>query len=264
MSVPGRNTLRYGGNTTCVEIRSGKDIVILDAGTGLRVLGQSLLKEFQQQPLQLTLLLTHLHWDHIQGIPLFGPIYRPQCQLKIIGAQGITEALARQMADPYFPVPISQLSGRIQFEELKSFDFKVGGMSVRAQRANHPGMTLGYQLSTPGARIVFFPDAEPLRDAGNRQLVEFVRGADVLILDSQYDAAEYQDHIGWGHGCVDDSVAIAMEAGVKRLILFHHDPDHDDRKIDAFVRHARQLAARKKSKLKIEAAREGKTLSFPR
>lgn len=260
--------MRYGGNTSCVEIRSGKDIIILDAGTGLRPLGQALLKEFKRGPLNLTLLISHTHWDHIQGLPFFAPIYESRCRLRIVGPSGarasLVTALTGQMESTYFPVPFSKLPSNIEIEELDDFNFTVGQMLITAQRANHPGVTVGYRIFAPDALIVFFPDTEPLRGGEDRELLDFIRDADVLILDSQYDRAEYRQHVGWGHGCLDDSVALALKAGVKKLILFHHDPDHDDKKIDAFVQHARQLVARQKGKLKVEAAREGMTLNhFP-
>jgi len=128
---------------------------------------------------------------------------------------------------------------------------------VRAQRANHPGVCVGYRLFSPDGLVAFFPDTEPRAGGNDRAMIDFVRDADVLILDSQYDRAEYKKHTGWGHGCMDDSVALALKAGVKQLCLFHHDPDHDDRRMDEMVKHARKLVAKRKSKLKVDAAREG-------
>ncbi len=259
--TPGRGTVRYGGNTSCIEIRCGKDIIILDAGTGLRKLGQSLLAEFKQKPLNLTLLISHTHWDHIQGLPFFAPIYESRCRLRILGSEGarvgLESALTGQMESTYFPVPFSKLPSNIEIEELRDFNFAIGTTLVSAQRANHPGLTVGYRLFSPDGVIVFFPDTEPRHGGDDRDMIDFIRDADVLILDSQYDRGEYQRHTGWGHGCVDDSVSLALKAGVKKLILFHHDPDHDDKKIDAFVRYARALVKKQKGKLKVEAAREG-------
>jgi phosphoribosyl 1,2-cyclic phosphodiesterase len=257
--TPGPGTVRYGGNTSCIEFRCGKDIIILDAGTGLRLFGQSLLQEFKRGPLNLTLLVSHTHWDHIQGLPFFAPIYEPRCRLRILGGEGsrtgLENALTGQMESTYFPVPFSRLPSNIEIQELQDFSFAIGPVLVRAHRANHPGITAGYRLFSPDGIVVFLPDAEPPQDNGD--LIEFIRDADVLILDSQYDRAEYKQHTGWGHGCVDDSVALALKAGVKKLFLFHHDPGHDDKKIDAFVRHARKLVAKAKSKMKVEAACEG-------
>lgn len=261
IATPGAATVRYGGNTSCIEYRCGDEIIILDAGTGLRKLGQSLLAEFKNRPLNLTLLLTHTHWDHIQGLPFFGPIYNPRCRLRILGNEGarkgLVAALTGQMESTYFPVPFNKLPSNIEIEELKDFNFDIGSVLVRAHRANHPGMCVGYRLFSPDGIIAFFPDTEAHVGGEDGAMIEFVRDVDALILDSQYDRAEYKKHIGWGHGCVDDSVSLALKANVKKLFLFHHDPDHDDKKIDAFVKHARKLASKPKSKLKVEAAREG-------
>ena len=264
--TPGPATVRYGGNTSCVEVRSDGEIIILDAGTGLRPLGLSLLAEFKNKPLNITLLITHTHWDHIQGLPFFAPIYNPRCRLRILGCQGsregLLEALTGQMESTYFPVPFAKLPSNIEIEELKDFNFDIGPVLVRAQRANHPGMCVGYRLFSPDGIAAYFPDTETRAGGNDREMIEFVRDADVLILDSQYDRAEYKKHVGWGHGCVDDSVALALKAGVKKLILFHHDSAHDDKKIDSFLKHARQLVAKAKSKMKVDAAREGMVIQL--
>ena len=258
--------MRYGGNTSCVEVRAGGEIILLDAGSGLRALGRSLLAEFKNQPLKLTMLLTHTHWDHIQGLPFFGPIYDSRCRLRILGRKGarkgLVNALTGQMESSYFPIPFHKLPSNIKIEELKNFNFNIGPVRGRALRANHPGLCVGYRLSWHGRLIAFFPDAEPRHGGDDPEMVEFVRNADVLILDSQYDSAEYRQHAGWGHGCVDDSVALALRAGVKHLYLFHHDPDHDDKRIDSLVKHARRLVAKQKGKLRVDAAREGMTINL--
>lgn len=264
--TPGPGTVRYGGNTTCVEIRCGSDVIILDAGTGLRELGRSLLHEFKRKQLNLSMLLSHTHWDHIQGLPFFAPIYESRCRLRILGCEGartsLVAALTGQMESPYFPVPFAKLPSNIEIEELVDFHFAIGHVLVRAQRANHPGVTVGYRLFSPDGVIVFFPDTEPRAQSDDGELIDFVRDAEVLILDSQYDRAEYKLHQGWGHGCVDDSVALALKAGVKKLVLFHHDPDHNDKKLDAFVKYARRLVTKAKGKTIVEAAREGMVIQL--
>jgi phosphoribosyl 1,2-cyclic phosphodiesterase len=265
--TPGPTTVRYGGNTSCVEVRAGGEIILLDAGTGLRALGRSLLSEFKDQPLNLTMLLTHTHWDHIQGLPFFGPIYDSRCRLRILGCEGtrkgLVNALTGQMESTYFPVPFNKLPSNIEIEELKDFNFNIGPVCVRAMRANHPGLCVGYRLFSPNSLIAFFPDTEPRTGGKDREMIEFLRDVDLLILDSQYDSKEYQEHVGWGHGCVDDSVALALQAGVKQLSLFHHDPDHDDKRIDGLVKHARQLVAKRRAKLHVDAACEGMTIKLP-
>jgi phosphoribosyl 1,2-cyclic phosphodiesterase len=213
------------------------------------------------------MLLTHTHWDHIQGLPFFGPIYNSRCRLRILGCEGtrkgLVNALTGQMESTYFPVPFNKLPSNIEIEELKNFNFNIGPVCVRAMRANHPGLCVGYRLFSAGSRVAFFPDTEPRTGGKDREMIEFLRDVDLLILDSQYDAGEYQEHLGWGHGCVDDSVALALQAGVKQLSLFHHDPDHDDKQIDKMIQHARRLVAKQKGKLKVDAAREGMTIELP-
>lgn len=264
--TPGPATVRYGGNTTCVEIRHDDDIIILDGGTGLREFGLALMQEFKKKPLNLTLLISHTHWDHIQGLPFFAPIYNPRCRLRVLGCEGarssLVTALTGQMESTYFPVPFSKLPSNIEIEELRDFNFAIGSVLIRAHRANHPGVTVGYRLLSPDGLICFFPDTEPRPGGDDRDMIEFIRDADVLILDSQYDRKEYKLHTGWGHGCVDDSVALALKASVKKLILFHHDPYHNDQVIDAYLKHARALVKKAKGKLKVEAAREGMTIQL--
>ena len=262
--TPGPKTVRFGGNTSCVEVRSGNQIISLDAGTGWRTLGQSLLAEFKNQPLNLTLLLTHTHWDHIQGLPFFAPIYHSRCRLRILGCEGarkgLVSVLTGQMESTYFPVPFDKLPSNIEIDELKKFDFKIGAVQVRAQRAHHPGLCVGYRLITPHGSVAYFPDTEPQPGGEDGEMIKFLSGTDVLILDSQYDAVEYERHAGWGHGCVDDSVALALAAKVKRLCLCHHDPERSDKQLDALLQHARQLVTRQRAKLKVDAAREGMTI----
>ena len=279
--TPGPATVRFGGNTSCVEVRARGEIIILDGGTGLRPLGRELINEFKDQHLNLTLLLTHTHWDHIQGLPFFPPIYQPHCRLRILGFEGarrgLVNVLTGQMESPYFPVPFGELPGNIEVEELKDMEFQVGAVRVSAWFANHPGICVGYRIHTDQGTIAFFPDNEPhcryeadgsvlparadssleYARAQEEKMIEFVRGVDVLILDAQYDHAEYVRHIGWGHGCVDDVVALAIKAEVKQLFLFHHDPDHDDAKVESMLSHARKLVAAQNSSLQVHAAREG-------
>jgi phosphoribosyl 1,2-cyclic phosphodiesterase len=273
--TPGPTTLHYGGNTSCIEVRAAGQIVILDAGTGLRLLGQELMAEFGEQPLELTLLLTHTHWDHIQGLPFFLPVYQSNNQLRILGYEGarlgLETVLSSQMESPFFPIGLKEVPANIQIEELKDWEFNLGRVRVQANYACHPGACVGYRLSVADHAIAFFPDNELRHDGaqhplaarnGDRKLVEFVRGVDVLVIDSQYDAEEYERHIGWGHGCLDKVVALALEAQAKQLYLFHHDPNHDDTKISEMVAHARNLAAAHGGSLQVEAAREGLTVEL--
>jgi phosphoribosyl 1,2-cyclic phosphodiesterase len=226
--TPGASTVEYGGNTSCIELRCEGQIVILDAGTGLRSLGQSLMKEFDQQPPDLTLLLSHTHWDHIQGLPFFLPFYRPNNHLRILGYEGsrngLETVLSSQMESPFFPVGLKQVPANLVIEELKELNFPIGRLQVRAFFANHPGICVGYRIFGAGVSVAFFPDNEPYLGqikAGHltsakdpaaleyartqdQKMIEFLRGTDVLIMDAQYDCDEYKEHVGWGHGCVDE------------------------------------------------------------
>jgi len=275
IATPGVGTVFYGGNTTCVEVRADGELIVLDAGTGIRPLGLALAKEFGDQPLNLTLLLTHTHWDHIQGFPFFVPAYNPKNNVRILGyegaRQGLAATLGTQMESPYFPVGLKELPGNIQIEELRDMEFTVGKVRVQAMFVNHPGICVGYRLNTSAGSVVFIPDNEPFHrmrvqpgttdakslefaEQQDDKLVEFIRGADVLIMDAQYEREEYEQRVGWGHGCVDDVAALATRASVKQLFLFHHDPAHDDERISRMLAHARQLTA---NGIHVEAAREG-------
>jgi phosphoribosyl 1,2-cyclic phosphodiesterase len=285
--TPGPTTVEYGGNTSCVEVRADGQIIILDAGTGLRLLGRQLVAEFDARPLELTLLLTHTHWDHIQGLPFFLPVYRSQNHLRILGYEGarhgLEVVLAGQMESPFFPIGLREVPANVRIEELKELNFSVGPVRVQAAFANHPGICVGYRLFTSAGSIAFFPDNEVLPEGGpgpraaagaeasgkafaqgkNGKLIDFLRGADLLIMDTQYDALEYKEHTGWGHGCLDDVVALALQAEVKTLFLFHHDPNHDDAKVSQMLAHARKIVVDRKCKLQVEAAREGVTVELP-
>ena len=276
--APGPSTVKYGGNTSCIEVRADGELIVLDAGTGIRQLGLSLMAEFKDKPIDLTLLITHSHWDHIQGFPFFLPAYDPNNFIRILGYEGAREGLARvltsQMESPYFPIGLKQLPSNIAIEEQKDLEFNVGKVKVKAWFMNHPGVCVGYRLYTSGGSISYLPDNEPsyrVRDEGNKpgsasqefvqaelqKMIDFVSGSDVLILDSQYDTEEYKSHIGWGHGCVDDVVDFAIKARVKQLYLFHHDPAHDDEKVTSMLTHARALVAAQRGAVQVDAAREG-------
>ena len=266
--TPGPTTVHYGGNTSCVEVRADGQIIVLDAGTGLRLLGRQLVAEFDTQPLDLTLLLTHTHWDHIQGLPFFLPVYKPQNHLRILGYEGarhgLEVVLAGQMESPFFPIGLREVPANVRIEELKEMSFNIGPVRVQACFANHPSKCVGYRLFTSDGSIGFFPDNElhPPAASERRKLRDFLRGTDVLIMDTQFDTEEYHQHTGWGHGCLDDVVALALDAEVKKLFLFHHDPNHDDAKVSQMQAHARQLVAARKCKLQVEAAREGVTVEL--
>ena len=276
--TPGADTAFYGGNTACVEIRADGEIIILDAGSGIRPLGLALKNEFQKKPINLTLLISHTHWDHIQGFPYFVPAYNPANGIRILGFEGAREGLenifSAQMESSYFPISMREMPGNVRIQEIRNVDFKIGAVRVKAEFLNHPGICTGYRIFTSSGSISYISDVElfqRLRTKGpqpseekqafarnqDRRLANFVRGSDVLILDSQYDAEEYESHVGWGHSCMEDSVAFAVEAQAKRLFLFHHDPDHNDEKISRMVSRGREIVVEKGGTLTVEAAREG-------
>ncbi|HLP08810.1 MAG TPA: response regulator [Opitutaceae bacterium] len=289
IATPGAETVRYGGNTTCVEVRVGNEIIILDAGTGIRPLGERLRREFAERPLKVAILLSHTHWDHIQGLPFFGPSHDRGNSITVLGYEGakqsLLKTLAAQMDSAVFPIGMDQLAANVVVRELHELDFRAGRVPVQATFMNHPGVTLGYRLGTPGGGVVFMPDteimpyprarparAEPTPDADterfnaykNQLLAEFAHGAELLICDAQYTAEEYERRVGWGHSCIDDTVRLALQAKAKCLVLFHHDPTHDDGMIDSMVAHARRLAAAEGAALQIEAAAEGMEITLSR
>jgi phosphoribosyl 1,2-cyclic phosphodiesterase len=279
--------VRYGGNTACVEVRADGELIVLDAGSGIRELGLALESEFGSRPINLSLLITHVHWDHIQGFPFFVPSYNDKNQITVFGYNGadsgLREILKGQMATPFFPVALYDLPGKIQFESLQTMDFKIGKVRVRARKMNHPGVCVGYRIFTSKGSIAYLPDHEPyeafkLHSAKSHllspeqtkkrahedraELVKFLQGSDVLILDTQYTDEEYQAHVGWGHGSLSACVSLALDAGVRKLILFHHDPTHDDQMIDKMVQTARKMAAKSENYLEVEGAREGAEMTL--
>jgi phosphoribosyl 1,2-cyclic phosphodiesterase len=280
--VPGPGTLRYGGNTTCVELRADDEIIVLDAGTGIRALGAALEKEFGSRSIKISLLITHMHWDHIQGFPFFLPSYNDKNFVRILGYDGadagLRDILIGQMATPFFPVKLQALPGRIEIKKLQKYEFNIGSVRVRAKLMNHPGVCAGYRLDSSQGSVAFLPDTESFdalkihsikstllspeqmrsrAEEARASLVEFLRGCDVLILDTQYTDDEYKSHVGWGHGSLTSTVNLALDADVRKLVLFHHDPSHDDATIDKMVENARKMVAAAGKPLKVEAAREG-------
>jgi len=281
IAVPGPETLRYGGNTTCVELRADGEIIVLDAGSGIRPLGVALQKEFQAQPIKLSLLITHAHWDHIQGFPFFKTAYDSNNQIRIFGFDGagatFREIMTEPMRAPFFPITMRELSAKMDINKLTEMKFSLGKVDVHAAFVNHPGVCAGYRISTSGGSVAFMPDHEPyeffLHRAGGKQLspeqakqiaadeharlVQFLHGSDILILDAQYSDQEYKNHVGWGHGSISSAVSLALEADIQTLLLFHHDPSHDDEMVDTMVESARELAAKSGRSLEVAGAQQG-------
>lgn len=273
--TPGSQTARYGGNTPCVAVEgAGGHLVILDAGTGIRALGLQLVEK-QNGALRAEILLTHAHWDHIQGLPYFKPFFAAGNAVRIWGSRQGTaslEAILRQQMDPaVFPVPLDALSAALTVQEIAAGDFTVGEFRVRAMKLRHPGTTLGYRL-TPvagGASLAYVTDnelgpgghyAEPA--SWRKDFVEFLRGVDVLVHDAMYTPAELESHRGWGHSTYEEAVTLAAEAGARRLVLFHHEPEHADTAMDALVAAAQQVARTRGGPAEVLAAQEGMQLTL--
>jgi phosphoribosyl 1,2-cyclic phosphodiesterase/CheY-like chemotaxis protein len=276
IATPGPSTIRYGGNTSCVEIRSARGaLVLLDCGTGARALGRGLLLE-RPEGLRGHILISHTHWDHIQGIPFFGPLSAPGAEWDIYAPRSLTgsveQALAGQMQYTYFPVALEQRGATIRYHELVEGSLRIGDIDVTARYLNHPGLTLGYRLEADGVAIVYACDHEPhsrhLADGTgelsklDRRHAEFLANADLVIHDAQYVADEYPQKLGWGHSTVQYAVRLAIVAGARRLALTHHDPLRSDDDIDALVAAARQWGRRQSSNLEIFAAAEGQLLEL--
>jgi CRP-like cAMP-binding protein/phosphoribosyl 1,2-cyclic phosphodiesterase len=278
--TPGPRTARFGGNTSCIEVRADDGTcLVIDCGTGAREMGAHLLAEHAQPP-DIHLLIGHTHWDHIQGFPFFGPAYVPGCLINVYSPPGLEDtleaSLSGQMQYTYFPVRLNDLRARILFRELGEGRFQVGGLTVETQYLNHTAPSLGYRLSVGGTTIVYASDHEPYWWPGQapRKLwspvhpgdvrhLAFLEGADVLIHDAQYLDREYPAKRGWGHSTVNYVTDLACLAGVRQLVLFHHDPTHDDRFVATTARAAARRAAGHAHDLQVLAAAEGMEIVLP-
>ncbi len=294
VAVPGPATVRYGGNTSCVEVvTDGGTRFILDCGTGVRELGNELVRT-HAAPMTLHVLLSHTHWDHIQGFPFFSPAFSTQNRIVIYSSgasadKRLDEVLAGQMEYTYFPVTLAQMGAHIDIREVGQTVMTIGDARVTTHYLNHTATCLAYRIESGGASLVYATDHEPFArfvretspDARPQQRAEmtpanvargeraeagylsFVNSADLLIADSQYTEDEYPSHHGWGHSTCDDAVKAALHAGVKRLALYHHDPSHSDDAIDAMLAHCRQLVAQSGKSLEVLAAAERNIVDLP-
>jgi phosphoribosyl 1,2-cyclic phosphodiesterase len=271
--TPGPSTVRYGGNTSCVQVATAAGTcLILDSGTGIRELG--LLLTRQGAPVSAHLMLGHTHWDHISGFPFFTPGFQPGNRLAIYGARdperSLRDVLAGQMHSTYFPVPLSDLGAEITFCELAEGKMHIDDATVRTQFLNHTSPCLGYRIEADGVSVAYVTDHEPYpsTDDGqgltgdDRRLVDFVQGVDLLIQDAQYTAEEYTARRGWGHGSADYVVDIAVAAGARRVALFHHEPTHTDADIDRMLLAGRARARAAGSSVEVFGAIEGDALSL--
>ena len=276
LAKPGPSTIRYGGNTSCVEVRStAGTLVVIDCGTGAHQLGQMLV-ETEPRPIHGHMLISHTHWDHIQGWPFFAPLFVPGNEWDVYAprtlGQSLRETLAGQMQYTYFPVSLEQLGATIRYHDLVEGVLRVGDITVTTQYLNHPTLTLGYRLEADGVVVVYSCDHEPFSrdlatgagtpDHDDRRHIDFLAGADLVIHDAQYTADEYQDKIGWGHSTAEYAAEIACAAGVKAMALTHHDPLRDDDAVDAVVQRIRTRLQGKKNAPRVFAAAEGPVLEL--
>ena len=257
---------RYGANTSCVVLESpGADPIVLDLGTGLRFWGETIVGP---EPFRGAALVTHLHWDHVQGLPFFVPLHCPGSHLTIYGPSqpglDLEGAFGTFMCPPYFPVGIADLAGDITFHDVVDADFMVGDAKVRAREVPHVGLTNGYRIESEGVSVAYISDHQQPLDGGfdvADAVIELCEGVDLLIHDSQFTRDEFTEKPHWGHCTIDYAVHVAAEAGAERLVLFHHDPTHHDLALDELTAYARGLPEAA-GVAEIICAREGLTMSL--
>ncbi|MBC7952966.1 MAG: MBL fold metallo-hydrolase [Rhodospirillaceae bacterium] len=246
IACPSPDHMVYGGNTSCVEVTVGDHVFILDAGTGVRALGRDLLKRGVSSA---TLMLTHTHWDHINGFPFFAPAFTPDFTLRIMAGHllgkpgGIRAVLANQMENPTFPVPLSAMCGVLSFDDFAAGETlePAPGVVVRTGALRHPNGATGYRIEYKGASVCYVTDTEHLPGQPDENVLTLIAGADLVIYDSTYTDAEFPAKVGWGHSTWQEGVRLCQAAGVKRLVIFHHDPDHDDSFMESLEDEARVM-----------------------
>ena len=282
LAKPGPSTIRYGGNTPCVEVRAPDGtLIVLDCGTGAHELGQALLAT-GERPIRGHLLITHTHWDHIQGFPFFAPLFDPGNEWHVYAPQGLgqhlQDTLAGQMAYTYFPVNLAQFGATIHYHELAEGSFNLGSVRVTTRFLNHPGLAMGYRLEAAGVSVVYATDHEPhsphLGEAPDgkgwvmpvhredQRHVEFLAGADLVIHDAQYTLDEYPQKLTWGHTPAERAVDFACAGRARRLALFHHDPLRTDDAVDRLLEVCHQRARTGGGGMEVIAAAEGQIIEL--
>ncbi len=273
IATPGPKTVRYGGNTSCTEIRYSDQILALDAGTGIREMGDSLLAEFGSKPISAHIFVGHTHWDHIQGWPFFVPAYIPGNEFTLYSARAAGKPLDRifkgQMDSDYFPVLLSDMLAKVKFVELTD-PVKIGPVTVSYDYLNHPGIAIGFRVSSGEKSIGYLSDhecfshmhGEAVGAGEDRRIADFVRNVDLLISEAQYTDAEYAKKKGWGHSTFDDVLRLAAAAAVRQLAIFHHDPSHNDDFMDRVMEECQQKVRTNGYTFKCFAAREGEVLEI--
>lgn len=237
IAAPGPDTVRYGGNTPCIEIRAGGRLLIFDAGTGIRLLGEGLAGS---EPMDMDVFLTHAHFDHVCGLPFFAPFFDVRNQVRLwaghlANGQGLQAVLRDMMKAPLFPVPPTVFRATVEFHDFlcgSSWEL-APGITIRTTCLNHPDGACGYRIDHGGRSVCLITDTEHQPGQRNAAVVGLARGADIMIYDSTYTDEEYASHVGWGHSTWQEACRVADAAGVDRAVIFHHDPAHDDRFMDA-------------------------------
>ncbi|MEH6403021.1 MAG: MBL fold metallo-hydrolase [Sneathiella sp.] len=242
IATPSADHMKYGGNTSCVELMINDRIIIFDAGTGVRMLGNCLLNRDIRD---YTFLQSHTHWDHINGFPFFAPVYRDDVNIEIRAGHlahscGIQQVLSSQMCQPTFPVPFAELSAKISFCDFHAGEsFSLGdGINVKTAPLNHPDGGTGYRVEVEGVSLCYVTDTEHVLGQSDENILKLIEGADLVIYDSTYTDEEYPQFAGWGHSTWQEGVRLCKMANVKQLAIFHHDPSHDDTFLDNVAKEA--------------------------
>ena len=268
LPTPGEATVRYGGNTTCVEVRNGDRLaLILDAGTGIKLLGDTLEPD---EPVHV--LLTHLHFDHLEGLRFFAPLWREGAEIHVWGppspVHSLHDRIARAFSPPLFPIDLADIPATVVLHDVPSEPWELGGIRIEALPVSHPDSTVGYRLELEGRSLAFIPDHEPVLGVELDSLepewfsgYALAEGVDVLLHDCQFTEDEYPERVGWGHSSVAHAVGFARRANVGRLVLFHHDPDRSDAGVDGLVERAVELWDGTGGPAPL-AAREGMTIEL--